>query len=923
MLTIRAMSNGEGYAARHLAHSDYYAEGERVVGQWFGRGAHLLGLSGEVRFEDFEAVREGLDPRTGEFIRQRHSADRVSADGSTQSQGRNLYDFTFSAPKSVSIVAELTGDQRLIEAHKRAVIEALHELESRAATGVRRAGASHDRTTGNLVMAIYHHDTSRELDPQLHTHAVAANLTWDGAEQRWKALQAYAIYERRAYLTEVYRNALAREVLNLGYEIEDRRERGRDRGFEIRGVSDDLITKYSQRSKQRDQAIQQFIRDRGRQPTDNEVAVLVRETRAEKLIEISTVAKRALQRERLTVEQGQTLNCLHESANGVRAAADRGLYSAGQSLSHAQQHIYERISVARDYELFAEALRHGRGYLNLAELRSTLSAQESSGQVLRAGDQVATHDNLLRERRMIAVINEGVGRFEALNAHFFPSAELTKNPQRAHAVQFVLNSKDWAVNIRGAPGTGKTFTLQEIRRGIQEAGSKVLAVAPTRSAVEELQRIGFSDAITVERLLQDAQAQGSLQGRTLIVDEAGMVSGRQMEGLLQAARQHSARIIFSGDVKQIQSIEASDALRILERESGLQSTSLTKVERQVNPEYRQAVEELRRNPARGFEKLEAIGAVHEVTFEERPSAIVQAYRDASNHINRSGERSSVLVVAATHEEIGRVTEAIRDDRKAAGELKHSIETHRYTSLQFTNAQKTDFRNYRPGHVLVFHRATRDAVRNQAFEVIHVFDRKIVARSEDGVDREFTARQVKSFDVFERRSIDVAVNDQLLFTANRRDRGFKATNGELVTVSGFDEQGRIQLQDGRTVPADFKHFAHGYVVTAHRSQGKTVDAVVVSGEMMSKELFQVAATRGKERIEIITGSKEVLKESIGISSERKSVTELVRQSGMQFARREALSAQPHASVLDLENRIAPSHIIRQTQINRGIQHELRY
>jgi conjugative relaxase-like TrwC/TraI family protein len=73
MLTIRTMSNGEDYAARHLAHSDYYAEGERVVGRWFGRGAQFLGLSGEVQSEHFEAVREGLDP-SQEFLRQRASA---------------------------------------------------------------------------------------------------------------------------------------------------------------------------------------------------------------------------------------------------------------------------------------------------------------------------------------------------------------------------------------------------------------------------------------------------------------------------------------------------------------------------------------------------------------------------------------------------------------------------------------------------------------------------------------------------------------------------------------------------------------------------------------------------------------------------------------------------------------------------------
>jgi conjugative relaxase-like TrwC/TraI family protein len=588
-----------------------------------------------------------------------------------------LYDFTFSAPKSVSIMAQLSGDQRLVAAHRAAVREALTELESHAAAGVRRAGANHDRPTGNLVLSVYHHDTSRELDPQLHTHAVAANLTWDGPENRWKALQAFPIYERRAYLTEVYRNSLARQVRALGYEIYDRpNPKGSDLSWEICDVSAELLTKYSQRSQQRDRAIAQFIAAKGRQPTDNEVAILVRESRADKLTEISTPEVKALQQARLDPNEAAALAALHTSAAG-RPQHQRRFESPAASLHHAERHIFERVSVTRDYQLLAQALRHGRGGLHLAELKATLAAQESSGQILRASHDVGTREELERERVMVAFINDGMNRFAALNNRFVPSADLLKSPQRTHTVQFVLNSPDWAVNLRGAPGTGKTFTLQEIQRGIKETGRQVLAVAPTRSAVEELQKVGFPDAITIQRLLQDAHAQRGLSSTVLVVDEAGMISGRQMLELLQTARQHWARIIFSGDVKQIQSVEACDALRILERESKLQSTSLTKVERQTDPLYRQAVEALRRNPARGFQKLGEMRAVHEVSLEQRAAAIVQAYHTASSHINRHGQQSTVLVVAPTHEEIDRVTDAIRADRKARGELIDGVTTDHY------------------------------------------------------------------------------------------------------------------------------------------------------------------------------------------------------------------------------------------------------
>jgi conjugative relaxase-like TrwC/TraI family protein len=352
------MSDGKGYSSRYLERADYYAEGDRVVGHWQGRGAELLGLTGEVKSEDFEALRQGIDPETGEFLRQRQSADRLRSDGTKQSHARHLYDFTISAPKSVSIMAVLGGDKRLVDAHENAVAEALQELETHAATRVRQDGANTDRGTGNLALAVYHHDISRELDPQLHTHAVAANLTYDGTEGHWKALQASGIYERRAYLTEVYRNSLARQIGSLGYDLENRRDaRGRDAGFEIRGVSQELLARYSQRSRQRDEAVEEFTEKKGRSPTDNEIAVLVRESRPDKLIEISGEEVRSRQRSRLKKEEADILAELREAA----AFRPRAREAAEPSLRHAEDHLFERVSVARDYEILTEALRHGRG----------------------------------------------------------------------------------------------------------------------------------------------------------------------------------------------------------------------------------------------------------------------------------------------------------------------------------------------------------------------------------------------------------------------------------------------------------------------------------------------------------------------------------------------------------------------------------
>lgn len=115
----------------------------------------------------------------------------------------------------------------------------------------------------------------------------------------------------------------------------------------------------------------------------------------------------------------------------------------------------------------------------------------------------------------------------------------------------------------------------------------------------------------------------------------------------------------------------------------------------------------------------------------------------------------------------------------------------------------------------------------------------------------------------------------MLTANRRGPDFRATNGELVKVKSVDEAA-IRLEDGRTIPANYREFTQGYAITAHRSQGKTVDNVIISADAMKKELFYVAASRGRSEIAVVTSDRELLRESVGISTARQSAMELVRK-----------------------------------------------
>jgi ATP-dependent exoDNAse (exonuclease V) alpha subunit len=257
---------------------------------------------------------------------------------------------------------------------------------------------------------------------------------------------------------------------------------------------------------------------------------------------------------------------------------------------------------------------------------------------------------------------------------------------------------------------------------------------------------------------------------------------------------------------------------------------------------------MRHSPEEGFAQLEKLGAIREVSIFDRGQIVAELHREFR------AEGRDTLVVAGTHAEISQLTDAIRQDRKEHGELGVGHSFDRYVSLQWTRAQKEELSNYPEGQILQFHRDTKLAKRHESLEVVRTGPESLVARKETGEEVNISPKQTLAFSVYERQPIEVAPGDSLMLTANRRGPELRATNGELVKVSSLDD-GAIRLEDGRTLPANYHELTHGYAVTAHRSQGKTVDTVIISADAMKKELFYVAASRGRSVIVIITSDRE--------------------------------------------------------------------
>ncbi|MGA7882886.1 MAG: MobF family relaxase, partial [Terrimicrobiaceae bacterium] len=551
MFTSAKIRNGSTYLENHLSANDYYAQGERVTGEWVGKGAESLGLSGEVHPEDFEALRVNLRPRTGERLTPRTKEARKptlaeaaqafrakeSRSGTAQevanfrlamkpvSNRVAFFDFQCSAQKSVSILATLGGDRRLRISHERAARIALSELERFASRQRNTPFSRQSEVTGNICAAAFTHDASRALDPQLHTHFVIANAT-RGRTGKWYALNEYEMVRAVRHAGKVYQNEMARSVQQLGYSIRHLRQDGEITGFEIEGVSDSLCERFSKRREEIERQIEKFEKKHGRKPTVKEIALITRETRPAELKEIATAEVLALQRAQLSPEESTQLQALRVRSERLTAPIQTG--EERNALRASVEHLFERQSVLREHEILAEALNQSLGSLDLEKLKEVATRGEAGLVRLAASaenpllSECCTRQGLELEQWAVRFVDATKDSCPALNSGFVPAGHLSA--EQKQAVASILRTRDRVFSFRGVAGAGKTTTLREVQRGLSEAGHTIFAITPTASAAQVLRNEGFAQATTVEDFLRNAEKQGELRKAVVICDEAGLKS---------------------------------------------------------------------------------------------------------------------------------------------------------------------------------------------------------------------------------------------------------------------------------------------------------------------------------------------------------------------------------------------------------------
>ncbi len=879
-------------AKRYYATADYYSEGQELVGLWGGQGAARLGLEGTVDQFSFERLCDNLSPRTGEPLTVRTRADRTVG-----------YDFTFSVPKSVSLLYALSGDEDIMGAFRSAVDETMREMETEMKTRVRRGGKDEDRTTGNMVWAEFIHTTSRPVDglpdPQLHAHVFVFNTTWDQEEERWKAGQFRELKRDAPYFQAAFRVRLANRLQALGFGVERKRD-----DFEIAGVPKDMLKRFSRRTA----LIEKVAGERGITDPDRK-AELGAETREKKGAALGWDSLRKKWNARLSDKEREAITAVHRREHPA-ARPERG---EGVAVDHALEHSFVREAVVPERKLLTEALKRGIGSVRVEGVTREMAKRPLIRSDVAGRMMATTKEMLALESRLTDFARLGRGRCRPLGDPQRPCSRDWFNDGQKAAVRHVLGSRDRVMIIRGVAGTGKTTLEQEIGEALAEAGKPVVALAQSVKASREVlrQEAGFATADTVAMFLKDERMQEAARDGVILVDEASQLGTRDMLQVFEAAERLGARVLLVGDKRQHRSVTAGEPLRLLEERAGLPVALVTDILRQQG-NYKKAAGLLSEGRTEeAFEELDKLGWIKQVPDGDRDKQLASAYLAAVAEKKRGGAYKSALVVSPTHVEAERITAAIRDGLQADGKLRGERVIRRWVPAHLTAAQKADPTEYEPGYLLQFHQNAKGYPKGSRLLL------------DEGAEP--PTRLAQRFEVYRPAQLALAVGDRVRVTAGgkTKDGKHRLSNGSLFTVQGFSRQGDIIVDRGWVIDRDFGHLTHGYVVTSHASQGVTVDKVFVGVSSDSfpatyQRTAYVAVTRGKEQAQIFTDDRKELLKAVSRLDEPLSATELLESTHDKAKVRDGLTKP-----LTLARRLAtlmPHHPAWRTETTRNLPSE---
>lgn len=828
-------------AESYYREDDYYTNGHPPA-EWIGKGAEVLALNEARASKDFGDLLRGKLP------------DGSEIPGGQGGKRRAGTDLTISAPKSVSIAALVAGDQRVIEAHREAVRIALSEVEKRIQAREIVQGATKTVTTSNMIARTVLHDTSRAGDPNLHTHCVIINAT-QTADGRWKAIENRELFKLQRELDLIYKSELAVNLASLGYQL-----RGTKNGFELAQISDRQIEAFSTRKAAIDEAL--AARGTSREAAtaeEREKAAL--NTRDRKQI----YDREALRAEHLVLGQEIGLNATIPAGPlpGTLRHAESSVQSSGD---FAVAHLGEREQAWSDLQFKQTALATAWGSARWSDLAGEVQRGELTGTLVRKSDgTLTTAAAQRREQSMLETEVRGRGVFKPLIsdrealARAFDQTNL--NDKQRAAVEMLLTTNNQVVGIQGRAGVGKTTLLTAFRDQAEAAGWKIEGVAPSHSAVKALTEAG----VTGKTLQSWEAAGGQLDSRTiLLVDEASLVSVRQMHVLIHRAVLADARVVIVGDIGQYQSVDAGKAFAQLQA-GGMQTAIVDKMLRQQRDELR-IVAQLAAE-GKGAEALEKLDQdVREITCrQERYTQIAKDYAGLS-----AEDRAETLILTGSNQDRKDLNAAVRE---AVGLAGQGQTVNVFERGDLTSAQMRRAVEYKAGDAIRFEKEYRslEAKKGEIWRVDRVEANEVVI-VRDGRERRIRPTELsgKGFTVGRVAEREIAVGERVRITGDIAAGKETLRNGQRATVLALKE-GRIEVKVdgvrksveislGKTLSLD-----HGYAATGHSAQGLGAKRVLLERDShcrtASERQFYTDVTRTKHELIVYTDDRKKLAQAV--------------------------------------------------------------
>lgn len=953
MISVAAVGSASD-AAGYYARDNYYtADQAEGASAWAGEGAAELGLSGPVHAGQFEKVLAGELPN-GVVLDARRGEHRAG------------WDVTMSVPKSVSILALVGRDPRLVVAVREAAATTLAWAERNIAEGrVWNGKGQVPEATGRFVAATFLHDVNRSGEPQLHVHNVVANATRT-ADGKWRALHADQLYERQHVMDAVFLSALRGRVETLGF-VTIPRHNGRNGAFEIAGVSREVVEAFSVRSAQ----IDAYIRERGLEntPQTREYAALAtrdpkspdlapdqraegwRRLAAEKGLNAATLVKDAL------AEAGRGHTVWTRTIRGVRGVGERGLaiagrmgltprdgdplvperlgrlepraYAAAHAVASAARDLGEREAAFDQLELVRESLSRG-GPVTVADVEARLALLQEKGLLLGDGVRMVTTEGAVRlEQAYLAAVEAGKEK----SAPIVPLTDAAVraqdaarelglhrlNPGQEAAAVLMLSSSDRIVNVQGGSGRGKSTAMAPVTAVARAEGRAVIGLAIASVKASEFGRDTGADVSTVARFLtrharvidgtarqeQLARVKAELTGAIIMVEEAGQLGTRDMERIVRLANITGvARVVQTGDVRQLTAIAAGKPFEASQR-AGVATAHITENLRSRSDQMKAVTAALdRRDTAGAFDLLKP-------ATTEMPGNEVATTAAARWAALPKQERSATLLLTAGRAMRSEANQAVQTELKARGEIAATGTP--FTVLDRVNTTREGarlMRAYRPGHVVEVRTnlPSQGLVRGDRGVVSGVEGDRVRLVLADGAEKLFRpGRLAKNLDrdavsIFALKQVELHVGDRIRWSDNDRTRGFD--NGAMARV---EELGRGKLVVSSLIDGTVHEIAFGDRMAERLDLAYAINVHVAQGVTTEHGIVAMRSSERKlltERSFLVALTRVADKVALVLDNGQKVERHVTRNTGDKSSALDVVERGQTLGVTELPNMTTP-------------------